>query len=106
MVDVDEYLFKRCGTPGFVAPEVINADKDDPHLRFTSKCDVFSLGIIFYFMLTGKIPYDGDSFSDVLLNNKKAVIDYSVPHLSKIDETALDLLKHMLEVNEKVRYSA
>lgn len=23
--DIPEYLFKRCGTPGFVAPEVINA---------------------------------------------------------------------------------
>lgn len=23
--DINEYLFKRCGTPGFVAPEVINA---------------------------------------------------------------------------------
>jgi calcium-dependent protein kinase len=25
--DLEEYLFKRCGTPGFVAPEVINAKK-------------------------------------------------------------------------------
>lgn len=23
--NIPEYLFKRCGTPGFVAPEVINA---------------------------------------------------------------------------------
>jgi serine/threonine protein kinase len=26
-VDVKEYLFKRCGTPGFVAPEVIHFGK-------------------------------------------------------------------------------
>ena len=51
--DVEEYLFKRCGTPGFVAPEVINANNDDPFLRFTPKSDVFSVGIIFFFMLTG-----------------------------------------------------
>ena len=106
MINVDEYLFKRCGTPGFVAPEVINADKNDPNLRFSSKCDIFSLGIIFYFMLTGKIPYDGDSFSDVLQNNKKAEIDFSLPYLNKIDKTALDLLKHMLEIDVNKRYSA
>ena len=23
--DIDEYLFKRCGTPGYVAPEIINS---------------------------------------------------------------------------------
>lgn len=24
-INIDEYLFKRCGTPGYVAPEIINA---------------------------------------------------------------------------------
>jgi serine/threonine-protein kinase CHEK2 len=57
-------------------------------------------------MLTGKIPYDGDSFSDVLQNNKKAEIDFSLPYLNKIDKTALDLLKHMLEIDVNKRYSA
>jgi len=59
--DVDEYLFKRCGTPGFVAPEVINAKRGE-NVKYSTKCDVFSVGIIFFFMLTGKIPYDGEDF--------------------------------------------
>jgi calcium-dependent protein kinase len=105
-IDVEEYLFKRCGTPGFVAPEVINANKTDPNLRFSSKCDVFSVGIIFYFMLTGKIPYDGESFHDVLANNKKADIDFNLPYLKKIDPVALDLLKKMLDLDVEARYSA
>jgi tRNA A-37 threonylcarbamoyl transferase component Bud32 len=37
-------LFVRCGTPGYVAPEVLN-DKD-----YNCKADVFSAGIIFYMM--------------------------------------------------------
>lgn len=37
-------LFIRCGTPGYVAPEVLN-DKD-----YNCKADVFSAGVIFYMM--------------------------------------------------------
>lgn len=103
--EVDDYLFKRCGTPGYVAPEVINADKEDKNLRFSSKSDVFSAGIIFYFMLTGKIPYDGKSFSDVLKNNKRATIDFNVPCLSRVPPKARNLLENMLRVNEYERFS-
>lgn len=105
-MDVDEYLFKRCGTPGFVAPEVINANKDDPFLRFTPKSDVFSVGIIFFFMLTGQIPYDGDSFSDILANNKKAFIDFDIPELKTVEPSAVDLLQKMLRVDPEFRATA
>lgn len=47
--DVDEYLFKRCGTPGFVAPEIIKADANSKE-KFTTKCDVFSAGVICYIL--------------------------------------------------------
>ena len=46
--DIDEYLFARCGTPGFVAPEVVNIknlkDKYDP------VCDIYSVGIMFHIL--------------------------------------------------------
>lgn len=37
-------LFARCGTPGFVAPEVLKDEK------YTTKIDVYSVGIIFFLM--------------------------------------------------------
>lgn len=105
-VDAEEYLFKRCGTPGFVAPEIINADKHDKNLRFSTKSDIFSTGIIFYFMLTGSIPYDGESFNDVLQQNKKATIDFNSPDLARVSPLAFDLLKRMLNLDVERRYSA
>jgi len=103
--DVDEYLFKRCGTPGFVAPEVINAKRGE-NVKYTTKCDVFSVGIIFFFMLTGKIPYDGDDFQQVLENNKKATIDFNIKELKNVTPVALELLKKMLNLNPNFRPSA
>lgn len=47
--DEAEYLFKRCGTPGYVAPEVVNAASDE-NIHYSTKCDVFSAGVIFYLM--------------------------------------------------------
>lgn len=43
-VDQEEQLFKRCGTPGYVAPEVL-ADED-----YDYKVDVYSAGLILYIL--------------------------------------------------------
>jgi len=69
--DIPEYLFKRCGTPGFVAPEVINAPSRT-NIHYSPKCDVFSAGVIFYILITEKSPFDGRSFKEILHKNKKA----------------------------------
>lgn len=103
--NVEEYLFKRCGTPGFVAPEVINAKKG-VNVHYSTKCDVFSVGIIFFFMLTGKIPYDGKDFESVLENNKRAKINFNVKELKKVNPVALDLLKKMLKLDPAERLTA
>jgi serine/threonine protein kinase len=44
-----ENSFKRCGTPGFVAPEIILTPSNEISKK-TPKCDVFSAGLIFYSM--------------------------------------------------------
>lgn len=63
-------LFVRCGTPGYVAPEVLN-DKD-----YTCKADVYSAGIILYMILTGRIPFNGSSYKQIVYKNMKGVINF------------------------------
>ena len=62
-VDVKEYLYKRCGTPGYVAPEIVNADSNDPHFRSNSKCDAFSVGVIMYLLLSKPMSKDSWCYS-------------------------------------------
>jgi calcium/calmodulin-dependent protein kinase I len=50
--DVDNYLYKRCGTPGYVSPEIVKADADDTSFRATTKCDTFSAGVILFLLLS------------------------------------------------------
>ena len=102
--DIDEYLYKRCGTPGFVAPEVINAPSNQ-NIHYDPKCDVFSTGVIFYILLTEKSPFDGRSFKEILQKNKKCNIDFDVKQLNT-NSPAVDLLKKMLIKDPVKRLSA
>lgn len=42
----------RCGTPGFVAPEILLSSGKDA--SYGVECDIFSAGVIFYILLTGE----------------------------------------------------
>lgn len=46
-INVEEYVFYRCGTPGYIAPEIMTAKKGK---LYTEKCDIFSLGVIFFIL--------------------------------------------------------
>ena len=46
--DIDKFIYKRCGTPGFVAPEILNYDRGMPF--YNEKVDIFSAGSLFYQM--------------------------------------------------------
>ena len=62
--DDKEECFLKCGTPGYVAPEVL---KDHP---FTTKSDIFSVGCIFFNILSGKNMFQGKTPNEMLLGNK------------------------------------
>ena len=42
----NKYPFPKCGTPGYVAPEIANLK--DLSKKYDKICDIFSIGCIFY----------------------------------------------------------
>lgn len=66
--NVDKFFFPKCGTPGYVAPEIANLT--DKSKIYDKVCDVFSIGIIFFKILTGKDLFPGSGFNLVLKLNK------------------------------------
>jgi len=41
----------RCGTPGFVAPEILR------DLPYDKRVDIYSIGIVLWLLITGDIPF-------------------------------------------------
>ena len=59
-----EPLFTRCGSPGYVAPEILN------NLGYGCKADIFSLGVIMYILLTSKFVFNAKDYNEILRKNK------------------------------------
>lgn len=56
--DLNSLLSSSVGSPYFMAPEVLNE-------CYNSKCDVWSLGILFYFLIAGVPPFYSDSIPEL-----------------------------------------
>ena len=102
--DEAEYLFVRCGTPGYVAPEIINLknmkQKCDP------VCDMFSAGLIFHILLMGRSVFPGRSYNEVLSQNKACSFDLNNKEYHDLDPIAHHLLTRMLDKNPDTRIRA
>ena len=55
----DDYIFYRCGTPGYVSPEVTMLEKG---AKISPICDIFSAGVIFHILLMAKPLFTGKKF--------------------------------------------
>ena len=45
-----KFMYVRCGTPGFVAPEVLRIKSTDKVQVYSEACDIFSVAVIFYIL--------------------------------------------------------
>jgi calcium-dependent protein kinase len=86
----------------FVAPETI---KDD---NYDEQSDIYSVGILAYYIITGKIPYINYCNSDpkdYILNNKTSN-EFNDPLFENISSQGKNLIKSMINKNPKYRITA
>ena len=97
-------IFPKCGTPGYVAPEIANLK--DLNKKYDNLCDIFSVGCIFYKMyfylfnlirITFKDLFPGTDHHEVLKINKKCLYNLDCLSIFKTPKSGLDLIKRMLQ---------
>lgn len=101
--DESHFIFKRCGTPGFIAPEVFKQDKLSPVLSYDYQVDLFSAGILYFCMVTGKNPFDGPTYSTVFNNNNKGSITWNFREILLMDPIENALLRNLMKLEPSER---
>jgi serine/threonine protein kinase len=82
------------GTVHYMAPEVANG-------RYGKEIDVYALGVVLYEMLTGRVPFEGESVGEVLMKHLTAP-----PDVSMLSEPYRSVVAKALEKDPAKRYAS
>jgi eukaryotic-like serine/threonine-protein kinase len=82
------------GTVHYMAPEVANG-------RYGKELDVYAIGVILYELLTGRVPFEGESIGEVLMKHLTAK-----PDVSMIAEPYRSIIARALEKDPALRFSS
>lgn len=97
-------IFTKCGTPGFVAPEIITYDEKQP--IYKTSVDIFSVGVILHLLLVGEQSFPGKSRNTILNKNKECRLDFKSKKYEAINPDGIDLLSKMLQKSPERRITA
>lgn len=114
----DNTLLDKCGTVGYLAPELLgnrgrtvensaseNSEFSDPKKQpYDAKVDIFSLGIVFFEMLVGRNPFKHKDYDTTILRNYKGSINMSAL-FGYLDSQLLTFLKKLINPIPEKRYS-
>lgn len=97
---MQEPLTKKCGSPGYIAPEILKS------YEYTEKIDIFSTGIIFYILLSGKTPFFGKTQQEILMRNRECKIYFQNRYWRNVSKEGIDFVLRLTESDPRKRPSA
>eukprot|EP01006_Ploeotia_vitrea_P036068 TRINITY_DN65963_c5_g3_i5.p1 TRINITY_DN65963_c5_g3~~TRINITY_DN65963_c5_g3_i5.p1 ORF type:complete len:328 (+),score=6.33 TRINITY_DN65963_c5_g3_i5:57-1040(+) len=100
MVLPDEKMQGACGTLSYVAPEVLAMQ------GYGVQADVWSIGVILFLILCGKLPFDGNDQNDIIRKTVQCEPLANPAVWGKLTKDAKDFLLSMLHKNPTKRITA
>ncbi|KAI5694342.1 hypothetical protein M8J76_004772 [Diaphorina citri] len=88
-----------CGTPGYVAPEVL-AQKP-----YGKAVDVWSIGVISYILLCGYPPFYDENDANLFAQILKGEFEFDAPYWDDISDSAKDFIRHLMCVDPERRFT-
>jgi polo-like kinase 1 len=82
----------KCGTPNYIAPEILDDNK-----THSFEVDVWSMGVITYALLVGKPPFETSEVKDTYTRIKTC--HYSFPDSANVSEIAKTFISKMLQLD-------
>uniref|UniRef100_A0A671F6D3 calcium/calmodulin-dependent protein kinase n=1 Tax=Rhinolophus ferrumequinum TaxID=59479 RepID=A0A671F6D3_RHIFE len=99
MEDPGSVLSTACGTPGYVAPEVL-AQKP-----YSKAVDCWSIGVIAYILLCGYPPFYDENDAKLFEQILKAEYEFDSPYWDDISDSAKDFIQHLMEKDPEKRFT-
>lgn len=95
-IKYENHILKNiCGTPNYIAPEIINKT------GYSYECDLWSLGILIYYMAFGYAPFDDNIIDNIYEKIKK--IDYTFPKEKNVSKELKSLIQNILILDPNKR---
>jgi len=95
-----EKLMTSCGSPGYVAPEILTAESYDKSV------DLWSVGVIIYILLSGYPPFYADSAPALFKKIMDVKYDFDDSVWDDISESAKDIIRNLLVKDPNKRFTA
>ncbi|XP_037316524.2 calcium/calmodulin-dependent protein kinase type 1D [Pungitius pungitius] len=94
-----DVMSTACGTPGYVAPEVL-AQKP-----YSKAVDCWSIGVIAYILLCGYPPFYDENDSKLFEQILKADYEFDTPYWDDISDSAKDFIGNLMEKDPAKRFT-
>ena len=99
VINEGTYLETKVGTPFYVAPEVLRG-------KYNKQCDMWSVGVIAYVLLSGYPPFYGDNNKETYRKILKCEYEFNEDEFGRVSTEAIDFVRRLLVPNAEERMTA